>query len=319
MGHRAHRQRRLSSDTSRVQRLLTANLARRILALVRTLGALGVVIALVVSVASSNASSLATTRLGFVRGPSIFLAAAGGTKPQILLRGKTDTKYYFDPVWSRSGRLAFTTETYPTGSHGYDDVFVSRRPGHAKPLYVPGGGSAINGAPSWAPDNQRLALIGFNYGAGGSLYVARPGARDSHPVSKDASVDDVANEPAWSPDGKLIAFVQDEGSGFRLFVIHPDGSGRTQLTQTLAHNPSWSPDNTRIIFDDGRDILVVSSSGAELRHLTSTVVRETDPAWSPDGQAIAFVRQGSIWLMDRSGAHVRRFIRSGAQPAWKPR
>jgi TolB protein len=60
-------------------------------------------------------------------------------------------------------------------------------------------------------------------------------------------------DPAWSPDGKKIAFVSDRlGRGFRLFVMDADGSNVKNISP--ADNPrgfvypAWSPDRKKIIY-----------------------------------------------------------------------
>jgi Tol biopolymer transport system component len=210
--------------------------------------------------------------------------------------------------------LAVTEVFFPDEGNGSAGVVVIR-PGR-DPLDVDTD-SLYSGEPTWAPDNQRIALIGDEYV--GTLYIARVGRPGSKPVDRDPlreSRDDEA-APAWSPDGKTIAFVDETRPGFGLFVIAPDATGRRQLTDKPAHHPSWSPDSREIVFDDGHDLAVIKADGTGLRRLTTTKVREFKPAWSPDGRQIAFVRGDSIWLINVNGHHARRVIRNGHQPAWK--
>lgn len=50
--------------------------------------------------------------------------------------------------------------------------------------------------------------------------------------------------PAWSPDGRHIAFTSDRDGNNEIYVIGADGSGRTRLTRNQASDvfPAWSPD-----------------------------------------------------------------------------
>jgi Tol biopolymer transport system component len=266
---------------------------------------------------SSSAGALSGAQLGFVRAHSIFLASHDGTRQRAVLRGKGDVSY-LDPAWSRNGRLAATEVSAPEDRTGSDRVIVIR-PGRA-PLHVPGGYSPSDGAPTWAPDNKRIALIGYNYGSprGGFLYRSSAGTSGgSHLIDGVSPEDDLDDQPAWSRDGHAIAFARYLDGGFRLFSIAPDASNRRQLTQGAAHNPSWSPDSRKIAFDDGLDIYVINQDGSGLRRLTSANANDSDPAWAPDGREIAFVRGKSIWLMHPDGMRPRRVIRNGLQPAWK--
>jgi Tol biopolymer transport system component len=281
-------------------------------------GGVALLVAVSSGARSSSAGGLRGVQLGFVRGNSIFLASGDGTSQRAVLRG-TRRRSYWDPAWSSSGRLAVTEVDSPDEGMDSEGVVVIR-PGRA-PLFVPGGNSPHDGVPTWAPDNKRIALIGYNYGspAGGFLYVNSPGTKGRDPIDGASSEDDLDDQPSWAPDGHAIVFARYLGGAFHLFLVAPDGSSRHQLTQRVSHDPSWSPASQKIVFDDGRDIYVVNADGSGERRLTSTSAKESDPAWSPDGRAIAFVRGKAIWLMRPDGTRPRRVVRNASQPAWKSR
>lgn len=140
--------------------------------------------------------------------------------------------------------------------------------------------------------------------------------------------------PAWSPDGRRLAFTWNNGRDDEIVVISQDGSKWTQWTQLTDNTsqdsgPSWSPDGRHIAFDSLRDgdseIFIVTIDGQAIQQLTNNMGFDGDPAWSPDGQRIAFEsdRQGSldILLMDRDGGNQTHLTRSSlreANPAWSP-
>jgi len=127
--------------------------------------------------------------------------------------------------------------------------------------------------------------------------------------------------PAWSPDGRKIAIV---GSSSKIYVTNADGSGQRWLTRR-GSGPAWSPDGRRIAFVSGRDgnleIYVMSADGSEQRNLTRNAAEDRDPVWSPDGRGIAFIRNWQVWIMNADGSGQRRLTRNGADnfdPGWSP-
>jgi TolB protein len=144
----------------------------------------------------------------------------------------------------------------------------------------------------------------------GYASVAVPGAGAPQASQSVAS-------PAWSPDGKRIAFVQasatpheesGEGSSWswtfeaEIAVVNADGSRVRTLTRTpnrLESDPVWSPTGEQIVFvsEDkagNRDLFLISADGTTTRSLTRTgALDEHSPAWSPYGDKIVFVRTGA--------------------------
>jgi Tol biopolymer transport system component len=100
-------------------------------------------------------------------------------------------------------------------------------------------------------------------------------------------------EPAFSPDGRKIAFSSDRsGEEAEIWVANADGSGPVSLTSHFGRHqgsPEWSPDGRWIAFDSlGRDgtwrAYVVAATGGRPRRITSDAVDENVPTWSADGQ-----------------------------------
>ena len=109
--------------------------------------------------------------------------------------------------------------------------------------------------------------------------------------------------PAWSPDGKRIAFISSRpehvrGSRFHIYLMERDGSGVRRIAPSVAAStarPNWSPDGTHLAFV-GREedsphssqqyAYVVHVNDGGLTNLGRTW---TAPEWSPDGTRLAFV------------------------------
>jgi Tol biopolymer transport system component len=117
-----------------------------------------------------------------------------------------------------------------------------------------------------------------------------------------------------------------------IYTIDPDGSGRTQLTTSLASDrqPAWSPDGTKIAFVSRRDgnseIYLMSGDGANQSRLTNHPAGDTYPAWSPDGTQIVFssTRDGDreLYAMNVDGSGQTRRLTNLAGPddqaRWSP-
>jgi TolB protein len=100
-------------------------------------------------------------------------------------------------------------------------------------------------------------------------------------------------DPAWSPDGKRIAFARLEDGHGHLFVANADGTGAQRITDGSADDmePAWSPDGSCIVFSSahGTDQITQSNLFA-LRPDGSGLVQLTEgdhvagrPTWARDG------------------------------------
>jgi TolB protein len=101
--------------------------------------------------------------------------------------------------------------------------------------------------------------------------------------------------PAWSADGKWIAFTSERNGSADLYRMHDDGSGVERLTEDPSYDDqaAFSPDGNQIVFVSTRAAgtanLWILDVKTKLAHsLTSGQGGDFRPAWSPDGKWIAF-------------------------------
>jgi len=141
------------------------------------------------------------------------------------------------------------------------------------------------------------------------------------------------SDAAFPGSNGKIAFVSDREGQDEIYVMNPDGSGQTRLTDNIARDgdPAWSPDGSRIAFTRNKagapEIYVMNADGSNQTRLASRLAEH--PTWSPDGSKIAFdsAQYGSpqIYVMNADGSHpVPLTPRSPntqegwVDPAWSP-
>jgi Tol biopolymer transport system component len=160
----------------------------------------------------------------------------------------------------------------------------------------------------------RIAYAESTDGRGGSfgpfIFTIRPDGGGVRQLTGDFNVPYIDFEPAWSPDGKRIAFVRSTGNtigpqtiGTEIWVMNGDGKRERRLTHNrlFEDSPTWSPDGSRILFARGRvrfgdrrqrpfsDLWLMNADGSRERRLTRTAAIELEPAWAPRGARIAYL------------------------------
>ncbi|WP_420636042.1 prolyl oligopeptidase family serine peptidase [Candidatus Palauibacter sp.] len=176
--------------------------------------------------------------------------------------------------------------------------------------------------PAWAPAGDRIA-----FAAGGEIRVAEVGDVEARPVM-DAM--EGVRAPAFSPDGRTIAFYSTESGHQDVWLVPADGSGPPrQLTDAAMalddprFAPAWSPDGGELVYvsnasDYWRDDLwIVEVETGDRRQLTRTLMAMSTPVWSPEGDRIAVfgTARDEYWYEDLSYIYVVEDLDAAAGPA----
>ncbi len=135
--------------------------------------------------------------------------------------------------------------------------------------------------------------------------------------------------PTWSPDGRKIAFVGQNGTGgFSIKLVNAAGTNETEVTPIDFRNSpypwhekfslSWSPDGGRIAFEENGEIFTVNVDGGNRTNLTNNPAFDYEPTWSPDGSHIIFASARVFYVVMHSmrsdGSDVRALPTDGE--AW---
>lgn len=185
--------------------------------------------------------------------------------------------------------------------------------------------------PDWAPDNLRFVFPSQRAGdRRWQIYIGWADAKGDPIVLVEGRT------PAWSPDGKLVAYqgTDAQGNNPGLYLISSEGGPVARLTQDESdRSPAWSPscatgevtvtnegisatpaadssgDNCQIVFMSSREgdweIYTIDVASGTLNRLTRSTGNDGLPTWSPNGSQIAFVsdRDGSwgVYTMSATG------------------
>jgi Tol biopolymer transport system component/DNA-binding winged helix-turn-helix (wHTH) protein len=134
-------------------------------------------------------------------------------------------------------------------------------------------------------------------------------------------------DPAWSPDGRLVAYSSDRSGHFDIWVQPVSGGIPLRITSGGARDsqPAWSPDGQFLAFRSEREgggIFVIPALGGTERRISAFGHR---PRWSPDGSKILFTDAQEVYVAALDGTSPSRLaaeplarLTGRVQAAWHP-
>jgi dipeptidyl aminopeptidase/acylaminoacyl peptidase len=161
----------------------------------------------------------------------------------------------------------------------------------------------------------------------GGLFAARRGRLNQ------LTENPADSQPAFSPDGRLIAFVRAGD----VYAMRADGSAQHALTggADLDGRPRFAPSGKYVVFErrgpaEGapRDLYTVDIAGRNLHALTSSPEDEHEATFAPEGRSIAFVRSSAepdggfaddVYSVRPSGTGLARLTRTSRVDEFSPR
>ena len=182
------------------------------------------------------------------------------------------------------------------------------RPTFRQLTKLPGG----EGSPSLAPDGESFVFVKRD-GGDADLFLQRIDGAKPIPLTADCAQDDT--DPAFSPDGRSIAYRSDCGGG-GIFVMGATGEASRRVTD-FGYAPAWSPNASELAVVTERtgpptsrnsisELWAVRVDSGTRRRLTEHDAMA--PTWSPDGRRIAFwglrdeTFQRDLWSVAADGS-----------------
>jgi len=233
------------------------------------------------------------------------VAAAADARTRVEVASLANTKHVIyasndvlgrDPTWMPdSSGIVFVSKLTPTSPEKLVQTFGQNE---HRPIFL-----ADVGNPNFLGVRPAISPSGLVAMSIAAVGVRNPGWPTTRQLDHGIGLTDLGGhgtdviasgtDPAWSPDGKLIAFAKRTGGREHLFIANADGSASHQITDGTADDeePSWSPDGKRIVFCSAHgtdewtqaNLFVVHPDGSGLVQLTEGDRLACHPTWARDG------------------------------------
>lgn len=171
----------------------------------------------------------------------------------------------------------------------------------------------------WSNDGRKIVLR-----RGGQLLTRDLASGQEKVVSPEGW--EKCSGPAWSPDGRTIAFARLEGGGNAIYLVPCEGAKATKLyDQQGACEPHWSPDGKTIVYETETHLCAISPDGTKNRLITYYGGMQRYGRFSPDGTKVVFCQAASpegpweLYVVPAGGGTPTKLTEGGSDmyPDWK--
>ena len=226
-----------------------------------------------------------------------------------------------EPSWTPAGRTIIYSKYNPTGIAVLEtEVYGAKRSRLLSAFNGINAGAALN------PNGRTLALI-LSPDKVVDLYTLDIRTRKRTRLTRGKSVE---ASPCWSPDGKSIAYVSDEGGNPRIYISNANGGNRRRLPSIGrdAVTPDWSGDN-KIVYASRvggvYNLGVYDMTTGKNTQITKSSGSWESPAWAADFRHVVakctVSGKSGIFVVDTWTGKIRPLIITGYQlsmPSWSP-
>jgi Tol biopolymer transport system component len=195
----------------------------------------------------------------------------------------------------KNGQIAFIRyelHNQPLTAH----VVVANSDGTGQRTITHASRQYVDDEPDWAPNGSRIVFKRCGSHSPCAIWSVRPDGRNPRRLSPRCPAGSHTcpdyQAPAYSPDGRHIAFMRERGASHVIMIA--DANLRHARLVGPGYQPGWSLDGTRLLFgyqpQGSRPALYVSNTdGSGRRRITPPRLSVGDfPDWSPDGTRILF-------------------------------
>jgi TolB protein len=184
------------------------------------------------------------------------------------------------PTWSPDGSQVM----FSSSMQGPADIYVTDASGNRPKRVTFSNGSAANTSPAWNPKTgQSVAYVSDRSGVP-QIYLMNADGTNSQKL--DLPDMGYVVDPAWSPNGQLLAFSWRRPSGnYDIYIMDVISHQIIEITRDAGRNerPSWAPDGRHIVFEStrggSRQIWTMLADGSAAHQLTNSGHNES-PNWS---------------------------------------